>query len=99
MMRQTQLRLVENDRATSAPVNPVPAAGLEQTHSVQFYDSESYLVSTVADFLAAGLRVGQPVLVIATPEHRDAFAQRLRAKGVDVDNAIDGGQLLMLDAR
>src|SRR4051812_16109790 len=99
MMRQTQLRLVEGDRATSAPVNPVAVAGLEQTHIVQFYDSDSYLVSAVADFLAAGLRVGQPVLVIATPEHREAFTARVRAKGLDVESAIDSGQLLMLDAR
>src|SRR3954470_10405594 len=99
MMRQTQLRLVESDRATSPPVNPVAVAGLEQTHIVQFYDSDSYLVSAVADFLAAGLRVGQPVLVIATPEHREAFAARVRAKGLDLDSAIDTGQLLMLDAR
>jgi signal transduction histidine kinase len=98
-MRQSQLRLVESDQISSSPANPVGLAGLEETHIVQFYDSDSYLVSAVADFLGAGLRAGQAVLTIATPEHRDAFARVLRAKGLDVDRAIDSGQLLMLDAR
>jgi signal transduction histidine kinase len=65
---------------------------------VQFYDSEAYLAAAVSDFLAAGLRSGQPVLAIATPDHREAFTLRLKSKGLDVDRATQSGQLTMLDA-
>ncbi|MGH9422278.1 MAG: MEDS domain-containing protein [Thermoanaerobaculia bacterium] len=97
-MLQPQLRLVESEH-NHPSLADVPFSGVDPTHVVQFYDSEAYLAAAVSDFLAAGLRSGQPVLVIATPSHRDAFAKRLKSKGLDVDRAVSSGQLVMLDAR
>jgi signal transduction histidine kinase len=97
-MLQSQLRLVESEH-NHPTLADVPFSGVDPTHVVQFYDSEAYLGAAVSDFLAAGLRTGQPVLVIATPAHRDAFAKRLKSKGLDVDRAVSSGQLMMLDAR
>ena len=68
-------------------------------HAVQFYENDHFLAAAVADFLVAGLTIGQPIVVIATQDHRDAFCVRLRAKGVDIDTAIGGGQAVFLDAR
>jgi signal transduction histidine kinase len=63
-------------------------------HAVQFYESDGFLTGAVADFLAEGIRAGEPVVVIATAAHREAFAGRLRAHGLMVDGAC-----VFLDAR
>ncbi len=97
-MQPSQLRLVESAHVPARTADAALYAGDDPTHIVQFYDSEAYLAAAVSDFLAAGLRSGQPVLAIATPDHRDAFARRLKAKGLDVDRARQSGQLTMLDA-
>ena len=52
-------------------------------HAVQFYENEEFLYALVADYLADGLVSGEPVVVIATAAHREAFAARLREKGFD----------------
>lgn len=66
---------------------------------MQLYESEEFLASAVATFLAAGIRAGQPILVIATPEHRTAFLEHLRSLKVDVDDLTSAGEVLWLDAR
>ncbi|HET6283647.1 MAG TPA: MEDS domain-containing protein [Polyangia bacterium] len=68
-------------------------------HIVQFYNDDERLSKVVGDFLAAGLEAGEPVVVIATPDHRDAFQEQLRVRGFDVEGAAATGQLMMLDAR
>jgi len=68
-------------------------------HDVQFYRSDEYLTHAVIDFLVAGLRAGQPLVVIATAAHRRAFAEGLRARGVDPDELFSDRFVLWLDAR
>ena len=68
-------------------------------HRVQFYESDAYLDAAVADFLADGLTVGQPLIVIATESRRLGLGDRLRAGGFDIDGASDAGRLTLLDAR
>src|SRR5437867_2366900 len=68
-------------------------------HGVQFYEDEDYLAAAVSDFLAAGLTLGQPSVVIATEPHRNAFLRRLSNEGFDVDDASRSGHLTLLDAR
>jgi len=68
-------------------------------HSVQFYESDDYLTGVVAGFLAEGLRMAAPLVVIATSAHRQAFTRRLAEDGFDVHGALESGQLLQLDAR
>jgi hypothetical protein len=70
-----------------------------QHHTVQFYENDHFLEAAVADYLAEGLRSGQVDVVIATPAHRESFAVRLKAKGVDPIAAIQSGKLVMHDAR
>ncbi len=40
-------------------------------HSVQLFDSSKSMAESVASFLLAGFRRGEPLLVVATPEHRE----------------------------
>ncbi len=68
-------------------------------HAVQFYETQDALTENVARFIAAGLDADEPVVVIATPEHREAFCTRLHSLGVDVDAAIARGRFTLLDAR
>ncbi len=80
-----------------SPSNARPTSG--HFHAVRFYENKASLARTVSDFLAEGLATGQPALIIATPEHRDAVLQELRARHIDLDKAEAAGDLLMLDAR
>jgi hypothetical protein len=68
-------------------------------HDVQFYQSEPYLVRTAVDFLGDAIRAGQPIIVIATDEHRRAFIDGLCAKGLDPDKLYSGQLAVWLDAR
>src|SRR4051812_49880191 len=68
-------------------------------HAVQFYESEAFLRETVAGFIGNGLVAGEPVIVIATEEHRNAFAGALAERGLDTAEAEASGDLVMLDAR
>lgn len=69
------------------------------SHAVQFYEKEDFLYDVVADFLAEGLSGNEPAVVIATPQHVDAFAAHLSAKGHDVEELKGRGELTLVDAR
>ena len=49
---------------------------------MQFYEDEQFLYEAVADYLTEGTG-SEPTVVIATPEHRQNFAARLRSRGFD----------------
>ena len=66
-------------------------------HAVQFYAHDAELVETVGTFLSDGLIAAQPVIVIATPEHRQAIEAALQARQVNVAAARRLGDLVMLD--
>ena len=79
--------------ATAVSTPSRPRAETSASHFVQFYESEAFLATVVADFAAAGLDAGDAVLLVAMPEHRAAFLTELRSRGADVD------RLVLLDAR
>ena len=68
-------------------------------HSVQFYERDEFLVRSVCDFLMIGFREHEPAVIIATPEHRQAIALELSARGVDLTASRRRGELVELDAR
>ncbi len=73
--------------AASLPGAPGPAP-----HIVQFYESSDSLCDAVADFLAAGAAAGEPLLIVATEEHRGALVERLLSRGAQ------GADLTVVDA-
>jgi hypothetical protein len=91
--KNKDLRLVVAVQQNGISMRPV------HDHDVQFYEDESYLCEAVTRFLAPGLRSGQPIVVIATPSHCEAFTRRLKAQGFDVESAISAGQFTLHDAR
>ncbi len=49
-------------------------------HLVQFYEADpAAWVKSVGRYLADGLKLGEAVLVIATPEHTTAIVRQLNA--------------------
>jgi hypothetical protein len=68
-------------------------------HAVRFYENAESLCNIVAEFLGEGLVIGQPALIIGTPEHRAGVVEALRARHFDVDRMETAGDLLMLDGR
>src|SRR4051812_32296620 len=91
----TRLHAVSQERF---PHDPLESRGAH-SHVVQFYESDEFLAARVLTFLRVGLREHEPVVLIATAEHRDLFTARLAGSGLDVDAAVRDGSLVILDAR
>jgi hypothetical protein len=68
-------------------------------HYVQLYEADELsLTKNVGLYLWEGLRRGEGVLVIATPEHRDLFCAHLDHFGADVPALLGSKQLIFWDA-
>lgn len=67
-------------------------------HHVQLFDSSQSLAETVAEFLLAGFHRGEPLLIVATPEHRELLARKLNEAGINIHEATAANRLVMLDA-
>jgi hypothetical protein len=67
-------------------------------HIVQVYQDRAFLASAVAEYVGTGLRKGEAAIVIARPDHADAFRYALGALGIDLEAALGSGQLRLLDA-
>jgi hypothetical protein len=67
-------------------------------HLVEFYEADSSLVQLVRDFMAPALLQGQPAIIVATPEHREMFAEALERSGIDPLEAQREGRFVALDA-
>jgi hypothetical protein len=91
------LQLLQAIQAAAQPVDTTPPGVVG--HDVQFYRTDAYLTHTVADFLARGVRAGQPLVVIATSSHRAAIVAELRRLGINVDELFSNCDALWLDAR
>ncbi len=68
-------------------------------HSVQMYESEESFLDMLEAFVMAGFRQNDAIIVIATPEHRAALAERIERNGVNVAAASSRGQYIVRDAR
>src|SRR5579862_5870258 len=71
-----------------------PAEG----HAVQVYRDLDELAPSVARFLAAGFRAGEPALVIASAGHWEGFRAELERSGSAVDEIEAEGLLEHRDA-
>jgi hypothetical protein len=83
--------------SSDLPAQPGCAA-CGHEHLVEFYETEEFLVASVADYVAPALLGEDAAIVVATPEHREAFADALATHGVDVEEAAREGRYLAIDA-
>ncbi len=86
-----------HDRSVSEP-GLDRGKGSGTFHAVRFYKDSVELSRIVADFLAEGLAVTEPGLIIGTPTHRLQIVEQLHARGFDVQRLQDENRLFLLDA-
>jgi CheY-like chemotaxis protein len=77
---------------------PLPNVEIARRHEVGFYSEDRWLVEDVAQFISATLKAENAAIVIATEPHRDSFLASLKARGLDLDAAVDQGKYIALDA-
>lgn len=68
-------------------------------HLVQFYRHEAELACAVGRYLSDALMAGGVAVVVAGPEHQDAFFAALEAAGDEPARAESEARLVRLDAR
>lgn len=92
--------LEKSQNGPGAPADAVsfPTHAWQVGHDVAFYGNDGALTENVVEFLATAVRVGQPIIVIATAAHRRAFAKGLSAAGIDIDDLVEGRDRVWLDA-
>lgn len=67
-------------------------------HAVCFYEDGPSLARTVARFIGEGLAAGQPAVIVATASHAASIRDQLVTGGVNAQERIERGELLILDA-
>jgi CheY-like chemotaxis protein len=67
-------------------------------HFVQFYETDAYLLDSVAAFIGKAIVAGDGALVIATQAHRNRLHRKLKARGLDLSVARAAGQYVAADA-
>ncbi|CAN5205080.1 hypothetical protein BH11PAT1_BH11PAT1_4750 [soil metagenome] len=67
-------------------------------HFVQFYETDKFLLDSLAGFIGEGLRKGEIGIIIATKAHRESLDVRLKSQGLDLVTARKQGAYIVLDA-
>src|SRR5690606_20646677 len=67
-------------------------------HVLQLYEDHEEFFSVLAGYVSAGLRSGDAVVVIATPNHLAGLEERLRQQGFDLFTLGLRDQYIPLDA-
>jgi PAS domain S-box-containing protein len=70
----------------------------ERPHVVHFYEEDSSLVQELSLLVGTALVSGDAVIVVASETHRNALAQGLRARGLEVATALAEGRYVPLDS-
>jgi signal transduction histidine kinase len=77
---------------------PRTPADVAPAHSVRFYGDEARFLDELSQFLGGALGAGGAVIVVATQEHRNGLARRLKMRGLDIAALGARGQYSSLDA-
>jgi len=67
-------------------------------HLVQIYRDDAVFLDALEGFVHGGIRAGDSVIVIATPQHREALENRLDSRGIDLAVAAQRDHYIALDA-
>jgi|SRR5215471_16847892 len=79
-------------------VSSVLASSHSRRHEVLFYSDDRVLIEGFSRFAGASVRAGHAAIVLATESHRDGVVRTLRTAGVGIDEGIERGSCLLLDA-
>jgi hypothetical protein len=67
-------------------------------HFVQFYESDDFIINSVAEYFFHGLEGSGRCICVGTAEHNDQILSGLRAFGIDPNKAIESGKFIVRDA-
>lgn len=81
----------------SPVVSPSNIAGVH-SHAVQFYEEDRTLVDRISAFAGSALGAGNACIIIATAPHGRSLSERLIDFGINVDQVMGNGRLVILDA-
>jgi CheY-like chemotaxis protein len=79
-------------------VSSILASTHHRRHEVLFYADDAVLIEGFSRFAGASLGAGRAAIVLATEPHRNGIVRTLREMGVGVDDGIERGTCLLLDA-
>lgn len=66
-------------------------------HVAQLYTERNFLLRGVDQFVTAGLRHGEAILLVATPATRQALVRRIEHSGFALDDHVRRGQMIVFD--
>jgi len=85
--------------------NSAPGAFFSDAHShskpdhfVQFYESEGFLIDSIAEYIGPALKVDESAVVLATGSHLGLLNPKLEKQGLDLPELIRQGRYSVLDA-
>jgi len=79
-------------------VSSVLASPHHRHHEVLFYGDAGLVIDEFSRFAGARIRAGHAAIVLATASHREGIVRTLRGAAIDIDEAIERGRCLLLDA-
>ena len=68
------------------------------THSVQFYEEDSFLLNSLTSLIGVGFVEGKTAVAIITAAHREGLEKRLAARGFDLEVLAKSGKYCVFDA-
>ena len=90
----------EFNNGNSSSVAPIAdwSSMTRTDHFVQFYESDGFIVNSVAEYFFHGLECNGSCICVGTAEHNERILNGLRTFGIDPDKAVDSGRLVVRDA-
>jgi len=83
---------------TNHPYPDVTSTAINRHHAAGFYSADGVFVDHGTQFIAAALKAGKSVIVVATESHRESIHSQLQAKRLDIVTAIKEGRYIPMDA-
>ncbi|MBA3706217.1 MAG: MEDS domain-containing protein, partial [Bacteroidetes bacterium] len=67
-------------------------------HLVQIYENDDVVLDSLEEFVHAGFKAGDSVIIIATEEHMNALNDRLKVHELDLEQLQSDNQYIPLNA-
>jgi hypothetical protein len=67
-------------------------------HAIQFYSGDDFLLDSVSRFISTALEAGDSCFVLVSPEHLERLEERLKARKIDIKEAVKKRRYLAVDA-
>jgi KaiC/GvpD/RAD55 family RecA-like ATPase len=78
-------------------LTPVAALSPKDHHVVLYADDEA-LIESLVDYVSKGFDAGETVIIIATPDHREALNAELVSRKYDLNAAMRNRLYIVMDA-